>query len=185
MGGNSWGGMNFDYQPIAGPGSQNYLGGGENNSILGQDFSGTATGTGDNLWAQDWNQLGSVGKLGVVSQGLGAFSNLANIYAGFKAMSLQKKQFQFAKDAWNKNYNNQVKDYENTLKDRWAARNASAGARGGSYESMGSWVGSRAMTGQAPGQAPVTHSSAQSFYSNNQPADRQAATPQQRYATGG
>lgn len=104
----------------------------------------------------DWGQLGTVGKLGVVSQGLGAFSNLAGLYAGFKALSLQKKQFEFAKDAWNKNYANQVKDYENTLKDRWAARNASAAARGGSYESMGSWVGSRALTGTAP----ASHASA-------------------------
>lgn len=112
-------------------------------------FGGGAPGE-VNPFMQDYNQLGALGKMGVWSQGLGALSNLASLYSGFKALSLQKKQFEFAKDAWNKNYSNQVKDYENTLKDRWAARNASAGARGGSYESMGSWVGSRALTGTTP-----------------------------------
>jgi len=97
-----------------------------------------------------WNDLSMYGKVGVVSEGLSAFSNLANIYAGFKALKLQKDQFKFQKDAWNKNYNNQVKDYENNLKDRWAARSNSAAARGGTYESMASYVGGRALTGQAP-----------------------------------
>ena len=98
----------------------------------------------------DYGQLGTLGKIGVVSQGLGAFSNLASLYAGFKALSLQKKQFQFAKDAWNKNYANQVKDYENTLRDQWAARRASAGARGGGYQSLGGYLGDRALTGTTP-----------------------------------
>lgn len=97
-----------------------------------------------------WGQLGVAEKFGVVNQGLGAFSNLASLYAGFKALSLQKKQFQFAKDAWNKNYGNQVKDYENTLRDQWAARRASAGARGGSYQSLGGYLGDRALTGTTP-----------------------------------
>lgn len=121
------------------------------------DISGGIQGN-QNPLLMDWNQLGIGGKLGVVSQGLGAFSNLASLYSGFKALSLQKKQFKFARDAWNKNYGNQVKDYENTLRDRWAARRASAGARGAGFESMGSWVGSRALTGAPPashsGQIP-------------------------------
>lgn len=150
-------------------------------AAMNQNLAGVGQQT--NPLMQSWGQLGALGKVGAVSQGLGAFSSLANIYAGFKALKMQEKQFDFAKESWNKNYNNQVKDYENTLKDRWAARNASAGARGGSYETMGNWVGSRALTGQEAGSAPITHSSAQSFYSNDQPAARAAATPQQKYAT--
>jgi hypothetical protein len=100
--------------------------------------------------SQGFGDLPFTQQMGAVTQGLGAFSNLASLYAGFKALSLQKKQFRFARDAWNKNYANQVKDYENTLKDRWAARNASAGARGGNYQSMAQWVGSRALTGTTP-----------------------------------
>jgi hypothetical protein len=103
-----------------------------------------------NPLTMSWNQLGIGGKLGVVSQGLGAFSNLASLYAGFKALQLQKDQFRFQKDAWNKNYNNQLKDYENTLKDRWTARNAWAQNNNRSYDSMSSWVGSRMPNGQAP-----------------------------------
>lgn len=105
----------------------------------------------DQLNGNSWDQLSLYGKLGAVGQGVNAFSSLANLYAGFKALRLQEKQFDFARDAWNKNYNNQVKDYENTLKDRWAARNASASARGGSYDSMASWVGNRSLTGQPAG----------------------------------
>ncbi len=97
------------------------------------------------LFATPFSQMGAYGKIATVGQGLGAFSSLANIYAGFKAMKLQKQQFQFQKDAFNKNYNAQVKDYENTLKQRWAARSNSAAARGGSFESMSSYVGSRAL----------------------------------------
>lgn len=120
---------------------------------------------GNNPWAMDWGQLGTVGKLGVISQGLGAFSNLANLYAGFKALSLQKKQFKFARDAWTKNYNNQLKDYENTLKDRWTARNAWAQNNNQSYESMGSWVGSRMPNGQDPNNNSAYRAqSPQGFY---------------------
>jgi hypothetical protein len=111
-----------------------------------------------------WSALTMPQQMGVITQGLGAFGNLASLYSGFKALSLQKKQFKFAKDAWNKNYANQVKDYENSLKDRWTARNAGANARGRGFESMGSWVGSRALTGEVPG----SHAgSAQEFYKRN------------------
>jgi len=113
----------------------------------GLDVTGQLLQQGQNPLLMDFNQLGALGKIGAVSQGLGAFSSLANLYAGFKALNLQEKQFKFARDAWNKNYANQVKDYENTLKDRWAARDASARSRGGTYSSMASWVGERALTG--------------------------------------
>lgn len=94
-----------------------------------------------------WSQMPMAEKLGVVGQGLGAFSTLAQIYSGFKALKLQKDMFKFAKDSWNKNYNNQLKDYENELKDRWASRRSSQAARGGGYDSMESWVGDRRLTG--------------------------------------
>lgn len=119
-------------------------------------LAGNALTQQQNPLMMDWGQLGTLGKIGVVSQGLGAFSNLASLYAGFKALSLQKKQFQFAKDAWNKNYANQVKDYENTLRDRWAARRASAGARGGSYQSLGGYLNDRALTGTVPASHGTT-----------------------------
>lgn len=148
------GAFDYSYQPTQGPGATAYQPGmGMGGFGIGPDLGigGSAVqSTAQNPLLMDWNQLGIGGKLGVVSQGLGAFSNLASLYAGFKALSLQKKQFQFAKDAWNKNYGNQVKDYENTLRDQWSARRAGAGARGGSYQSLGGYLGDRALTGTTP-----------------------------------
>lgn len=102
-------------------------------------FSGDG-GAGGGWTGMDFGQ-----KMGAVTQGLGAFSSLANIYAGFKAMKLEKDKFKFSKDAWNKNYNAQVKDYENTLKDRWAARRSANAARGQDFQSMSTYVGERAL----------------------------------------
>jgi hypothetical protein len=100
-------------------------------------------GMGTDPLSTKWADMGAYGKMGVVSQGLGAFSSLAQIYAGFKAMKLAKDQFKFQKEAWNKNYQAGVKDYENTLKDKWAARSASAAARGTDFQSMSSYVDPR------------------------------------------
>ena len=95
-----------------------------------------------NQWMTQNSEL-----MGGISEGLGAFSSLANMYMGFKALSQQKKQFKFQKNAWNKNYNNQVKDYENNLKDRWTAKNAYHELAGKDYQSMDSYVGDRQLTG--------------------------------------
>jgi hypothetical protein len=95
--------------------------------------------------------MGAYGKIGTISAGLGAFSSLAQIYAGFKAMKLAKDQFKFQKEAFNKNYQAGVKDYENSLKDRWAARSASASARGSSFQSMETYVDARAIGGDSGG----------------------------------
>lgn len=90
-----------------------------------------------------WGDMDFTGKLGAVGTGISAFSSLANIYAGFKAMKLAKSQFKFQKDAWNKNYNAQVKDYENTLRDRWTARDASAQLNNRQFSSMEDWMSPR------------------------------------------
>lgn len=170
----------FGQQATVPTGFENGLG--FQNYLLDGTQSGTAGLPNQSPWMMDWGQLGIGGKLGVVSQGLGAFSNLANIYAGFKAMKLQRDQFNFAKEAWQKNYNNQVKDYENTLKDRWTARAAGYIAGGGdpnNLTSMGSWVAQRGLTGEAPGYQAA---SPQGFYANQ---SQQEKTPIQRAAGGG
>ena len=79
--------------------------------------------------------------------GISAFSTLAGLFAGFKGLGLAKDQLSFQKKAWNKNYDAQVKDYENTLKDRWAARNAgwSNQQTGSNLGGMDKWVGSRSI----------------------------------------
>jgi hypothetical protein len=84
-----------------------------------------------------------IGGMEGIGQGVSAFANLANIYAGFKSLGLAKDQLQFSKSSFNKNFNAQAQSYNNELKDRWTARNASAQARGQSYESMDSWLSGR------------------------------------------
>ena len=96
-----------------------------------------------NSLSNAWNN----NPMGVIGQGVSAFNTLAQIYSSFKALDLAEDQFSFQKKAWNKNYNNQVKDYENQLKSRWAARDSAAKARGQEFESMSSWVGDRRLTG--------------------------------------
>lgn len=126
------------------PGMQNDGGGG--GVDIGR-YGNALPGTPDPLGGlgTQWSEMGAYGKMATVGKGVGAFASLANIYAGFKAMKLAKSQFKFQKDAWNKNYQAQVKDYENTLKDRWTANTASAAARGQDYQSMSSYVDPRAI----------------------------------------
>jgi len=87
---------------------------------------------------------------GAIGDGVDAFSSLAQIYAGFKAMKLNKEKFRFQKDAWNKGYQNEVKDYENNLKNRWEAQSSAHAARGIDYGTMDSYVNDRRLTGRAP-----------------------------------
>lgn len=108
---------------------------------LGGLFAGAKAWT-ENAGTKIGGILGSEG----FNTGVSAFGDLMSIYTGFKSLGLAKDQFKFQKKAWNKNYDAQAKDYENNLKDRWAARNASAAARGQSYEGMDSWVNSRKIT---------------------------------------
>ena len=124
---------------IMDPGSPNFAG------------NGTSLGGMENPLTTSFADMGAYGKMQTVSQGLGAFSSLAQIYAGFKAMKLAKDQFKFQKEAWNKNYQAGVKDYENTLKDRWAARSASSAARGTGFESMSNYVQPRALDSSGAG----------------------------------
>jgi len=94
-----------------------------------------------------FGQLGNLFKSEGFQSGVSGFSQLANIYSGFKALGLAKDTLSFQKSAFNKNFNAQVKDYENTLKDRWTARNASAASRGQSFESLGSFLNDRKIGG--------------------------------------
>jgi len=74
-------------------------------------------------------------KFSVINSGVGAFSTLANMYAGFKALGLQKDQFNFQKEAFSKNFGANAKAFNNEVKDRGISRQASRGARGGSFDS--------------------------------------------------
>jgi hypothetical protein len=61
------------------------------------------------------NQAGGWGNV------MGGLESLMQVYTGWKAMGLEQDKFDFTRDAWNKNYQAQVKDYENNLRDKWLA----------------------------------------------------------------
>lgn len=55
-------------------------------------------------------------------KGLEALSGLLGAYNMNRQFKLAKDQFNFQKDAWNKNYANSVKDYNNLLADKYRGR---------------------------------------------------------------
>lgn len=150
------GGIDLGFNPSAGSGSSPFAGF-EGIGLGGN--TGFNFGSGNLGFEKEGNFFdifkdgGKLGKIGDIftsekfGKGLGAFSSLAEIYGGFKSLGLASDQFKFQKEAFNKNFGAQVKDYENTLKDRWAARNASASSRGTSFQGMDQWVASRAIDG--------------------------------------
>jgi hypothetical protein len=72
-----------------------------------------------------------------VTQGIGALTGLANLYAGFKALGMQEDQMNFSMDATRTQINNNVQDYENKLRDQHTQRSAWRERVGG--EQFASW----------------------------------------------
>lgn len=85
--------------------------------------------------------------MGNISSGVSAFGTLAELYLGFKAMSAQKKQFNFQKQAWEKNYANSLKDYDNQLLDRHRRSSQGAAFFGNDYQSLDSYMAQRSLGG--------------------------------------
>lgn len=65
---------------------------------------------------------GLAGGLQTAGSAVGILGGLANIYLGFKAAKLAKRQFGFQKDAYNNNLVNSVQTYNTSLEDRVRAR---------------------------------------------------------------
>lgn len=112
-------------------------GGLQSNPALVQ--TGAGSGGSGGLFSTIFGTLGSQG----FQNGLSAFGNLANIYAGFKSLGLAEDQLDFAKSSFNRNFEASAKAYNNELKDQWEARTAGAAARGRSYEGMDTWLSGR------------------------------------------
>lgn len=142
------GGFNFDWNIAnVGPQSQPVF----DSSQLFNNGPGVTPGGQQGGFMNSLSNAWNNNPMGVIGQGVSAFNTLAQIYSSFKALDLAEDQFSFQKKAWNKNYNNQVKDYDNQLKTRWAAQSAAHAARGKEFESMSSWVGDRTLTGKPAG----------------------------------
>ena len=86
--------------------------------------------------------------MGNISSGVSAFGTLAELYLGFKAMSAQKKQFNFQKQAWEKNYANSLKDYDNQLLDQYSRQSQGQAYFGNTnFQSLDSYMGQRSLGG--------------------------------------
>lgn len=85
--------------------------------------SGTGT-TGTDWWTKLMGGKDSKGmeSTGLLTGGLGALQGLANSWIGFQQLGLAKDQLGFQKDAFNKNYANNVSLTNSQLQDRQQAR---------------------------------------------------------------
>ena len=66
---------------------------------------------------------------GIFGDLLGGLNTIGQLYGAYKqldylnsALDLQQEQFDFTKEAWNKNYENQVSSYNTRIEDRQRAR---------------------------------------------------------------
>lgn len=71
-----------------------------------------------------------------VSQGLGAFTSLAQIYGMFQNLGLQKKAFRFAQEGTKRNFNAQATAFNEAQASKETARQAYAAANGQDYNSL-------------------------------------------------
>ena len=65
-----------------------------------------------------------------ITQGLGAFTSLANLYGMFKNLKLQNKAFKFGQEGTKRNFNANATGFNNQVDQYQGAREASALARG-------------------------------------------------------
>lgn len=137
--------MGVNTNPVFGGTAANILSGTQNFNTQTPQMNYANVGGGGNpmsAFGNFWNNNGQ----GIMG-GLGAATGLMNLYSGFKALGMQEDQFDFQKEAWTKNYNNQVKDYENRIKDRWESKSNAAASRGKEYASLESYVADRKLDG--------------------------------------
>lgn len=100
---------------------------------LNLDFQGTQSGT-NNMQPFSLN-AGSPAGAGVDLKGLSTLfsgiSALGSLYGSFQQNKIAKDTLNFQKDAFNKNYANQTKTYNNSLADRINARSHTEGRSDG------------------------------------------------------
>jgi hypothetical protein len=116
---------------------------------LGKSINATAFGSANTTGLNtQQNFLGKANdfvntNLGGWGNALGGLNALFSMYTGWKSMGLAEDQLDFQKNMFNKNYAAQRQDYENQLRDRWAARNASAELNGRSFQSEQAFLNQR------------------------------------------
>ena len=167
-----------DFAKLFNP-SQGYQGG-----QSGQYAGNTNTATGGTMPTGQPGQGGFMNFLGGESfaNGAGAFNTVMQGITGFMGLKQARSKLKFQKKTFNLNYDAGRQDYANQWKDKWAARDSAAVARGAEEGSFGGgmdqWVGDRNIAdrdgnngGTIPGRqdAPAGFSDA-----DRQIADRRA-----------
>jgi hypothetical protein len=71
-----------------------------------------------------------------ISQGVGAFSALAQLYGMFQSLGLQKKAFKFAQEGTKRNFNANATAFNNAVASKETARHAYADASGQDFSQM-------------------------------------------------
>lgn len=106
----------------------------QHNGIFGaagnalQEFFDTDSALGKSMWGGLDAKTGQVSK-GIIPTGFGIANSLANSWLGMQQLDLAKDQFNFQKDAFNKQYDNQVSLTNTNLRDRQTARKSFSGDR--------------------------------------------------------
>jgi len=135
------------YSPIAGidnstvfgamPSPMNYW---QNTPLAQQGYESMMQYNADPAaYNQQMQQNGSIlspSMLQGISQGLGAFTSLAQIYGMFQNLGLQKKAFKFAREGTKRNFNAQATAFNEASASKETARRAYAEANGQDYNSM-------------------------------------------------
>lgn len=86
-----------------------------NNQVLGMGGYSPTGKTGGGFF-------GDMNGMGKVSSVLGGLNAIGNLWGGFQAMSLAKKQFNYMKDITETNLANQIQSYNTALADRSRSR---------------------------------------------------------------
>jgi hypothetical protein len=121
----------------------------------GEDsYFGDVAADATDIGGTSWGDMNPMQKMGMIGKGVSAFSSLAEIYAGFKAMKLAKEQFKFGKQAWGKQWQANIKDYNNKQRDRWAVNQSASAAQGNQYMSENEYMQSRAINPETGGGMP-------------------------------
>lgn len=136
-------GFDYGFQPTQGPGSFSYQP--VNPFISDPVGSGGLPGSGaqylgmNNYGSNLVPNTGGTNYSGIfqnISDGLGAFTSLAQIYGMFQSLGLQKKAFKFAQEGTKRNFNAQATAYNEAVASKETARRAYAGANNQDYNSM-------------------------------------------------
>ena len=90
--------------------------------------------------------MSALDKMSAIGQGVQAFATLAGLYTGYKGLQYQKKQFNFTKSAWNKNFAAQLGAYDNALRDNYEKYRAGNSYFGNPVQSEQDWMSQRSLS---------------------------------------